>query len=128
MVGCGAAAPVEQGASSSADHVCEPIFHSGTLGGVGRRRLMSEAQVGAGYGAGDDPSVSSRTGVGQSEEEGLVQELVPHRRVERLANASPRRGLPGAMKCRLTVTSSLLDSMAFEVNSVCCESLLGPMA
>ena len=50
----------------------------------------------------------------------LVQGLVPHLRVAGFTYPVSRIGLPGAMKCQDTPTSSVQASIAFEVNSVRC--------
>ena len=54
----------------------------------------------------------------EAEEQGLVQELVPHPSVERLADAVLLRLSRGAMKCQAIPASWVHASMAFEVNSV----------
>jgi hypothetical protein len=63
------------------------------------------------------PEGHGRAGVAEPEGRGLVEELVPHAAVERLADAVSRLGLPGAMKCQGTLAPSDQARIAFEVGS-----------
>ena len=65
----------------------------------------------------DDRGGDDAAGVVEAEEQRLAQELVAHLRIEGLADAVSRIGLPGAMKCQGTPVSSLQASIAFEVSS-----------
>ena len=65
----------------------EPIAHSGELGGIGCRGRILGRRMQPVLGVISDPAGGGGRGVVEAEEQGLVEEFVPHSAVERLADA-----------------------------------------
>ena len=97
--------------------VAQPIAYCGEIGGVGRRREISQRRVWAPLIVIVDPICDLCPGLIEAKEQALVEKLVSHGPLK-LSQKPFCMGLPGAMKCQSTCFSCAHSSMAFEVNSV----------
>src|SRR3954470_4105436 len=78
---------LSNGRSAELVGVAQPIVRCGEIGGIGRRRDVSERRMWAPFVVVVSPFGDRRSGMIEAEEQGFVQEFVAHAAVEALAEA-----------------------------------------
>lgn len=107
------------GRAAESLRVVESVVHCGELSGESSRGLATERRVRPGGVAIGHPFGDDAARMSEAEEQRLVQKLVPHLRIEYLADAVPHRlARLRDDQVQGTPVFSLQASIAFEVNSV----------